>query len=509
MNTNANVLDELLLTNKSDDMFKGHLSVWMITLAALSPVLKNQENNRNGVDGSKSTSPKVPYLLYNLWSVNAFCSPHSTPSKISEDNFTQDSSARSALLMNRLADDEYDDEEWEPVLSRIHSHPQEIAQFEGAGGMNAMHAACMRYPPAHIIRSMLECDALVREEGDTPAALQQNDKGETPLHVACYSSSEEVQEVLLTAFPKAAYVADSSGDLPLHVAARAGATVRIMEHFLSVCPDAILKPNARGVTPFWLLPRSYMNADGLEEIFDDEYEPYCDDWKLLVTFLRFSYFSNDARATMEHAQDYASWMVHAAAACVACPRDVLKFLCKLFPNQGLVYDVQGMTPLLHACTTTELVEPNEWNEIEDGFREQLKLSKHRSTSPPETIVEVLLRWEPRAITYPDAKSGRLPLASAIVSGMSWKSLKFLITLFPSLGCLDQPTGFSLLQLAAMHSPDLETIYTLATGAPDLLVPAYRTEDNLAPKRSLNIDVKNELPAKRSRLVKDQLFHHTE
>lgn len=508
MNTNANVLDELLHTNKSDDLFKGHPSAWMITLAALSPVLKNQDRNRNDVEGSKSTTPEVPSLLYNVRSVTAFCSQLSAPSKSFEDSFTHNSLACSALFMNRLAD-ECDDEEWEPILSRIHSHPQEIAQSEGAGEMNAMHAACMRYPPAHIIRAMLVCDASVREEGDTPAALQQNDKGETPLHVACYSSSEEVQELLLTAFPQAAYVADSSGDLPLHVAARAGATVRIMEHFLSVYPDAITKPNARGVTPFWLLPRSYLNADSLEEIFEDEFEAYCDDWELLVMFLRFSYFSNDARATMGHAQDYASWMVHAAAACAACPRDVLKFLCKLFPNQGLVYDVQGMTPLLYACTTTELVEPNEWNEIEDGFREQLKITKFLSASPQETSAEVLLRWEPRALTYPDTKSGRLPLASAIVSGMSWKSLKSLITFSPSLECLDQPTGFSMVQLAAMNSPDLETIYTLATGAPDLLVPAYRTTEDLTPKRSLNIDDKSDLPAKRSRLVKDQLFLHTE
>jgi len=508
MKMSTSLLNELLHASKSDDMLKaylGHPSAWVITLTALS-----SDRNRNGMDDSKSTPEDVPSLLCNLCSVADSCSKHSASSEISEDDFIHDSSNRSALLMTRLVvdEDDDDDEEWEPVLKRIHSHPHEIAQSEGAGGMNAIHAACMRYPPVHIIRAMLEYDAMVREKGDTPVTLQKNDKCETPLHIACYSSSEEVQGLLLTACPLAAYVTDSSGDLPLHVAARSGATVRIMEHFLSVYPNAISKPNARGVTPLWLLPRSYLNADSLEEIFEEESEPYCDDWELLVTFLRFSYFSNDARATLGHTQDYASWMVHAAAACPACPRDIITFLCKLFPSKGIMYDFLGMTPLLHACMTTELAEPNEWNEIEDGFREQLTVTKNLSTSLPDTIVELLLRWEPRAITYPDAKYGRLPLACAIVSGMSWKSLKYLVTFFPSLDCLDQPTGFSMLQLAAIHSPDLETIYTLATGAPDLLVPAYRTDDDMAPKRSLKIDDKNELPAKRSRLAKDQLFQNT-
>jgi ankyrin repeat protein len=394
-----------------------------------------------------------------------------------------------------------DDDEWQPVMERIRTHPHEILIQGKNGGQNALHAACVRYPPTPIVQAILQAEP--------EAALQQNFSGETPLHLASYSASEEVQDMLVRAAPAAVAAADQYGDCPLHFAARSGATYPLMERMLQAAPECVSMRNKRGVTPFWLLPRSYLEAETLEEIFEEDAEDYHDDWMLLALFLRYSYFGAGQPAPRERESGGLSydWMVHAAAATPSCPRETLRFLCHLFPEQALRYNEKGYTPLLLAAQVPEMDEPDKWDENEDGFREHVEAADvtlvdgtaealpteaaavenvdteyleqalqgdATEDADEESVVSMLLEWSPRSVVHVDS-DGRLPLAHALVAGKSWKVVRQLIQACQrALVSRDSASGgLFMFQLAAMKSPELDTVYTITRSLPELVAMTRR------------------------------------
>lgn len=419
------------------------------------------------------------------------------------------------------------DDEWQEVVDRTRSHPQEVALQGVNGGMTAMHGACIRYPPLHVVQAMLEVDEAV--------ALKRNFSGETPLHIASYAASEEVQALLVRTVPLAASRLDQYGDSPLHFAARAGATYYVMEALVAADPTMISQPNNRGITPFWMLPRTFLEADDLDEVLDVDGEDHRDDWDSLTLFLRYSYFlqrgctlrvrDEKSNPLPIRRKDY-TWVVHAAAATPSCPREVLKWLCRMFPEQALKLDHKGYTPLLLAVQQQELKEPKNWNELEDGFREYIEVvdgelqnegdrlnedeaalhagdsdflerilqhagedvgsdmedSSHGNSFEvvKESVVEVLLEWSQRSALQADAV-GRWPLTHALLSGMGWKtSIAKLITACPrALEVQDPVTGLYNFQLAAMCSPQLDTVYTIVRSLPELLPSRNKWIQNIS------------------------------
>lgn len=285
-------------------------------------------------------------------------------------------------------------DEWEPVMDRIATHPEEIEKTGLHGGQNALHSACIRYPPAHVVRALVEAAP--------HTATMQNHNDEAPLHQASFTASEEVQEILIRAVPEAVHLVDRYGDTPLHIATRQGATFPLMELLVRTAPETISMANKRGATPFWLLPRRYLQAETLQEIFtvptvgggdddndenssdsEEEDDYYQHDWDLLVLFLRFSYYDAEEAVKRQAAASCQSpdplqfeWMVYAAASTLACPRETLQFLCRAFPHAALQYDKGGYTPLLLATRAAEMEEPVNWDEHEDGYRD---LSEPSST----------------------------------------------------------------------------------------------------------------------------------
>lgn len=397
-----------------------------------------------------------------------------------------------SLLMRLMYDNE--DDEWEPVFQRIASHPHEIGLRGVNGGQTAMHAACVRYPPTRIIQAMVEADSAT--------ALVQNFSGETALHLASYSASEEVQTILVKAQPAAAALADQYGDLPLHFAARNGATIPLMEELLRASPESISVRNKRGVTPLWLLPRSYLEAEDMDEVLEEDADDdYYDDWQLLVLFLRYSYFGA-AAANMNAAEirDYESWIVHAAAATPSTPRLVLKFLCRMFPNASL-RKRSGLTPLLLACQAPEVDEPAEWDENEDGFREHVQVAEgdiHDGNSVDESVmalksgdqdflktqilekqdsvesvIDILLEWSPASASAA-CDEGSLPLAHALRSGQAWKNVRALMAACPrAVEMRDAKTNLYMFQLAAESAPDLDSTWSLLRSWPELVCMTHR------------------------------------
>ena len=424
---------------------------------------------------------------------------------------------------------ESQDDDWLPVIRRIITHPEEITVAGQASGMTALHSACISYPPVHIVRAML----MTRPE----VALQQNYSGETPLHLASYSASEEVQECLLEAVPEAAAYRDRYGDSPLHFAARAGATLPLLRKMVHAFPGAISRVNERGVTPFWLLPRSFLEAQNLEEILGDEIEDedLRHDWDAMVLFLRYAYYGAERAAQMiargegtgDVREDYA-WLVHAAASTPACPREVLSFLCRLFPEQATQLDEQGYTPLQLAVRSTVLAEPKHWNESEDGYLEEIqpshdgKLEKDQDSASQgeangdanavseneetteekraeKSVLDIILEWNPKAVTVRDSQ-GRLPITNALVTGQRWEMIRALMDAYPiSIEEIDPVTRFSHSQVAAMYSNDIDSIFALIRAMPEH-ISATGTATTASYKRWMRpCEQEQPTPAKRCRL----------
>jgi ankyrin repeat protein len=371
-------------------------------------------------------------------------------------------------------------------------------------------------------------------------AMAQNTSGESPLHMSSYSASDDVQAALLAAAPESAALADAYGDTPLHFAARAGATFGLLQSMVHAAPHALQKANRRGVTPFWALPRSFLEAASLHEILRDDQEEqeeqedneesyeYRHDWDAMVLFLRYSYFGKERAAAMMAQEEEAAsaaatkhedvaWLVHAAASTPACPRQVLAFLCRMFPAQALQLDHQGHTPLQLAVRAPVLIEPTDWDEWEDGFGEQRDLptgelqiesqvlsqsqvanpsadvdflQQLQSTKSAESelessaqenraVVQILLEWSPKSVLVRDAQ-GRLPLTSALAAGQCFETVRTLIAAYPAaLSESDPVTRLGHMEVAALHSPDLSSVYALIRALPTGVKGATRRRQTVS------------------------------
>lgn len=408
--------------------------------------------------------------------------------------------------------DEARGDEWHHVMERIRTHPEEVLE-KTAGGLNALHEACVRYPPLSVIKELLKV-------ASKDAIRLKNRDGETPLHTASYSASEEVQEALFRAAPESLVAQDRNyGDTPLHLAARAGATLGLMEKFVRSIPRSISIRNRRGATPFWCLRRSYLQAESINEITDGEGADYRLDWDLMVLFLRVSYEmycgedSQSKKAVKEEKkeEDFSNddgtnystkfkYLLHAAAATPACPRGVLKFLCRHFSDHTLQFDRQGLTPLLIAAKADVMTEPK-FDEPAEGFDHNLSdedgnglpnlgdlalqndIGDASDSTESESALNIVLECNPQAASFADHE-GRLPLAHALTSRKRWNcGVKQLIEACPrGLECRDMKTHLHMFQLAAIHSPELETVYYMVRGLPELLAFRETCVDQQGPRK---------------------------
>ena len=233
------------------------------------------------------------------------------------------------------------DDVWSAVIERAKSHPEEVG-IQGAGyGQTALHAACYRYPPEAAIRVLI--DACPK------AASAQNSDGETALHLALDGASEKVQTMLLEACPAAVSMVDKYGDSPLHLAAQSGASTELLRKMLESSPKTAKVANKRGATPFFLIPRTYEYIQNRKDIEKDgEYE---DDWARVSMFLKATYFGS-----LDVPKGRQFYCLHAAAS-IKCPQILLQTIARLFPEQAVQTDENGLTPLAIAASAPIYQEP--------------------------------------------------------------------------------------------------------------------------------------------------------
>lgn len=350
------------------------------------------------------------------------------------------------------------------------SHPEETHVVGKMFRQTPLHMACIRYPPLHVIQLMISLAPEV--------PFKQNRDGETPLHVACSSASEDIQLVLIQACPESVRLRDKYGETPLHYAARNGASILVLQSMLSVAPDVVGCNNHKGISPFALLSRSYARAKTREELeYDDQFSS---DFEVALLFLCSQVIKPEFTP-----------LVHAAAQTPSCPRSLLLTLMKFFPEHAVQYDHEGKTPLLHAATIHFFQEPDSWDEEMDGYRNQecedeyvsinemnqieeqanffepyKRLDEHLTKEPSNNLLLLMLHWNPQAARYAD-KNGRLPLIHALLHKKTWiDGVQYLVWAAPQvLETRDPVSHLYPFQLAAAENCDLDTIYHLVRSFP--------------------------------------------
>ena len=409
---------------------------------------------------------------------------------------------------------EASDVDWGTVMHRLQTHPEDALFVGRLYKQSMLHFACMQYAPVHVVQELL---ALVP---DTLVGAQNKDD-ETPLLVASYSASEQVQLALLQRLPQAVAVVDQDGDSPLHKAVEQGASLHLLQQMCRASPSTISLPNRNHATPFSLLGRTYVDATCLQKLEkpimdddnDDNEAATADeeddeegemDWKAAKLFLREarpSFCTAVPRWSMPHPiaqrpsgtnhknsdndddndndeeDEESLYWLHAAAATPARPIELLETMLRFYPEQAVAYDTNGMTPLLYACvvstppppppvipTTTRTDPPPQDNDDDNDKNDDKK----------KNAIGVLVvgKGGRVAASMPCRRNGRLPLMYALESSRRWShdGVEALVRANPkATDCRDVVTGLYPFQLAAAAlQPDLETIYQLVRGNPQHL-----------------------------------------
>lgn len=155
--------------------------------------------------------------------------------------------------------------------------------------------------------------------------------------------------MLLEACPAAVSMIDKYGDSPLHLAAQSGASTELLQKMLEASPKTTKIANKRGATPFFLIPRTYEYIPNRKDIEHDG--EYHDDWERVCMFLKATYFGS-----LEIPKGRKFYCLHAAAG-IKCPRILLQTIARLFPEQALQTDENGLTPLAIAASASTFQEP--------------------------------------------------------------------------------------------------------------------------------------------------------
>lgn len=121
------------------------------------------------------------------------------------------------------------------ILVRSKVHPEEAVR-EDDRGATPLHIACWQNPPLQVIEALIEA---------FPGAIKDQDvHGDTPLHVALTNpeTSVHVIRTLIKSCPDAPSIANKEGLYPLHKACRYGASEQVIDILLETYPKALRIP---------------------------------------------------------------------------------------------------------------------------------------------------------------------------------------------------------------------------------------------------------------------------
>lgn len=256
----------------------------------------------------------------------------------------------------------------EAILVRCKTHPQEAVMADEKGS-TPLHIACWRNLPLPVIQALIEA---------FPQAVSHQDvHGDTPLHVALTNpeTCAQVVRALIQACPTVVSIANKEGLQPLHEACRHCAHEQVIDVLLEQYPYALRAPIKRGE-----LVSKRKNSLGPKEtdhvILDGTRQ-----LKGSMTDMRF-------QAAEQQVRD-GGYPLHMAIASGA-NKTVVEMLMKEAPDVLRMTNKYGQTPLHVAMTVDADTE----------------------------IVELLLHTKEdlEALTIADTVHGNLPLHVAAIHG---------------------------------------------------------------------------------------------
>jgi ankyrin repeat protein len=209
------------------------------------------------------------------------------------------------------------------ILVRTKVHPEEAVR-EDDRGATPLHIACWTNPPLSVVEALIQA---------FPGAIQDQDvHGDTPLHVALTNpeTNPDVIRALLEACPSAASIANKEGLYPLHKACRYGATEQVVNALLEAYPEALRTHIKMG----YPVPRRKSSAEKRDDV-----HPVVDPTRRLsgtMANLNFADAGNQIRD--------GAYPLHMAVAS-KCSPVVVEMIMKEAPDVLTMTNKFGETPL--------------------------------------------------------------------------------------------------------------------------------------------------------------------
>lgn len=424
---------------------------------------------------------------------------------------------------------------WADTMARIQSHPDECKAV-GVQGRTPLHVACDHDAPAMVVEALLKAYP--------EASLMVGTSNMNPLHITCSSQHANIQVVntlLESGHASQTSMRDVDGDTPLHAACRCGAPIHVIRVLLEANPNVVDERDYEGLTPLlrlWVRYFVILGDDVIEGVRGEadlqQNAELGEAWRKTELLLRCAHLGSLGRADPTRGcklpANYTFRAVHAAAA-VDCPRPVVKIATILHPEQVTQWDEMGMTPLaiaarapifkvhdlsddgyeledqIHGDNSSQYDEDEDERMDDDGDGDDdannddgdstmngrlgteasntnnMPMQSERTSSGNQhpSVIQILVKANPRAATIPSRPDNRLPLHHAVASGKQWKQgIQTILDVYPDASSrMDTTTGlFPFLQAATIDQPDCSTILELLRADPSVVDHQDRRRESI-------------------------------
>mmetsp|Transcript_7695 Transcript_7695/g.10992 ORF Transcript_7695/g.10992 Transcript_7695/m.10992 type:complete len:406 (-) Transcript_7695:379-1596(-) len=344
--------------------------------------------------------------------------------------------------------------EWDAVVARLANNPEEASVYCHGNEPSPLQLALAREvkPPTHVIQAFLdayedsvfhtdssgrnvlhdavnhqtECattvQLLLRNNPDSVS--QTDDRGMIPLHQSI--RDEKAAKMLLSSYPRGVCIREKRGKLPLHYAVDGDnvspGVVRLFveegqkQNIGSNIDGGVLIRDRRGITPLKVLSENItrkfqkdkMNGRLLPLTAEGEQL-----WKALTIMVQ--------AASPIKEQPFR--MLHSVIE-LECPPAVVSYALHCHPEEALIRDNRGRTPL-HIAASLPSISPEVIYDLvqsEDGYPAAARMTDSDGRLPIDLAaengrdysddVECLLKAEPRAVDTRDLREKMFPFMTA-------------------------------------------------------------------------------------------------
>lgn len=251
---------------------------------------------------------------------------------------------------------DHTEETWDNIRHWVHDHKDEkavlqhAARFRGMYNRTPLHWVLRKRPPKDVVELLLN---------SAPETLRmKDDHGWLPLHLACFKeSSLEVVALLIEAYPQSAMVRDDAGWLPIHDACCHVSSLDVVHLLIQAFPEGLTVQDNCGWLPIHRACWGKVSIEALNllvkanqkslEVLDKWHRKPSDVLKLNMASLYDNSHYNCYTVSSDGAVCGKTSLLHAAVE-AGFSVQLVKLIVDTFPENCILQDVNGMTPLHYA-----------------------------------------------------------------------------------------------------------------------------------------------------------------